>query len=477
MIRHVSEESILFIHILKWLFLSAAVGFFVGLVSTGFILLLTGVVDGGASVWWGSWLVPFGLALSAWVTSSLVPESGGQGVERVVRAIHLHSGKIRWPVIPAKICATLLTIGSGGSAGNVGPCVQIGSGLSAVIADCLRFEAQERKTLVICGLSAGFSAVFGTPLAGAIFGIEALAVGSLAYQVLFPSAIASIAGHLTASWVGMPPMNLHAHPFPHFDLSLLLSAILCGGVFGMLSLVFVECLDGVKRFRKLFSFSPVILGFLGGCLLLGIAKLVSPQVLGLGHTVIQQALQGAPLLWAIFLGKMITTSITLGFGGSGGIVLPICFVGATSGAAMGHLLNQDASLLAALGLAGLLAGAINTPLTATLLGLELFGLSSGPYLLLTCTIAFLFSGHRSAIPTQLLQLQKAPALSARLNQEIGPENFGEDTGQIPGPPDESNWAQQWRGKLFSFRGHSAVTKTPADQPPKPHDKQDESFLR
>ena len=421
MIRHLSEEAILFIHVLKWLILAATVGLLVGLTSTGFILLLSFVVQGVASVAWGFWLLPFGLALSAWVTTRLVPEAGGQGVERVIRAIHLQSGKISWPVIPAKICATILTIGTGGSAGNVGPCVQIGSGLAALVADCLRFEAQERKTLVICGLSAGFAAVFGTPLAGAVFGMEALFVGSLAYHVLFPSAVASLVGYLTATWIGMPSMDFHAHLFPHFDPGLLLLSLVAGGIFGLLALIFVECLNGVKRLTYILPGSSLVQAFFAGWLLLGLGNLISPHILGLGKDAIQEALQGGQILGALVLGKMLTTSVTLRFGGSGGIVLPICFIGATSGAVLGRMFDQDPSLFAALGFVGLLAGAINTPLTALLLGMELFGVTSGPYLLLTCTVAFLLSGHRSAIPTQLLQLQKAPALPVRINEEIGEE--------------------------------------------------------
>lgn len=165
--------------------------------------------------------------------------------------------------------------------------------------------------------------------------------------------------------------------------------------------------------------SAPLQGAIGGSLLLGIAWLVSPEVLGLGKETIQRALGGGTIVWALILGKMLTTAITLNTGGSGGIVLPICFVGATSGSALGWMLGQDPSLFAALGLTGLLAGAINTPITAVLLGLELFGISSGPYLLLSCMIAYLLSGHRSAIPTQLLQFTKAPALQASHHQEIG----------------------------------------------------------
>ena len=439
MIRQLSEEFTLFIHVTKWLLLASTVGLMVGLTSTGFVLFLNFVIDMIHGATWAYWLLPLGLALSAWLTSALIPEAGGQGVERVIRAIHLHSGKMRWQIIPAKIAATLLTIGTGGSAGNVGPCVQIGSGLSSLMADILQFDAPERKTLVICGLSAGFASILGTPLAGALFGIEALFVGSLAYQVLFPSVVAALVGYLTASFLGMPDMSFVASSFPTFDPSLLMLSLVGGVVFGIVSVVFVECLNGGKRLMYYFPASPPLYGALGGSLLLGIAWVASPEVLGLGTETIQRALNGGTIVWVLILGKILTTALTLNTGGSGGIILPICFIGATSGSALGWMLGQDPSLFAALGLTGLLAGAINTPITAVMLGLELFGIASGPYLLLSCTIAFLLSGHRSAIPTQLLQLTKAPALQASMNQEVGElEENGVDTQRKANEQGEGN---------------------------------------
>jgi H+/Cl- antiporter ClcA len=439
MIRQLSEEFTLFIHVTKWLLLASTVGLMVGLTSTGFVLFLNFVIDMIHGATWAYWLLPLGLALSAWITSALIPEAGGQGVERVIRAIHLHSGKMRWQIIPAKIAATLLTIGTGGSAGNVGPCVQIGSGLSSLMADILQFDAPERKTLVICGLSAGFASILGTPLAGALFGIEALFVGSLAYQVLFPSVVAALVGYLTASFLGMPDMSFVASSFPTFDPGLLMLSLVGGVVFGIVSMVFVECLNGGKRLMYYFPASPPLYGALGGSLLLGIAWVASPEVLGLGTETIQRALNGGTIVWVLILGKILTTALTLNTGGSGGIILPICFIGATSGSALGWMLGQDPSLFAALGLTGLLAGAINTPITAVMLGLELFGIASGPYLLLSCTIAFLLSGHRSAIPTQLLQLTKAPALQAPMNQEVGElEENGVDTQKKANEQGEGN---------------------------------------
>ena len=356
MIRQLSEESVLVIHVVKWLFLAAIVGILVGVSSTGFVLALDLVIDTLAQTTWAYWLLPLGLALSAWVTSALVPEAGGQGVERVIRAIHLHSGKMRWQVIPAKITATILTLGVGGSAGNVGPCVQIGSGLASFLAETLQFDSYDRKTLVICGLSAGFASIFGAPLAGALFGIEVLFVGSLAYQVLFPSAIAALVGHLMASFLGIPDMNFVAAPFPNVDATLLLLSLVSGGIFGMVSMMFVECLNGGKRLLYYFPASPPIQGAIGGLLLLGIAWMATPEVLGLGKETIQRALAGGSITWVLILGKILTTALTLNTGGSGGIVLPICFVGATSGSALGWTLGQDPSLFAALGFAGTVGG-------------------------------------------------------------------------------------------------------------------------
>jgi len=434
MIRQLSEEGTLFLHVVKWLFLAAIVGMLVGATSTGFVLFLNFVIDTVPGATWTYLLLPLGLALSAWLTSALVPEAGGQGIERVIRAIHLDSGKMRWQVIPAKIAATVLTIGVGGSAGNVGPCVQIGSGLSSFLGDMLQFDSYDRKTLVICGLSAGFASILGAPLAGALFGLEALFIGSVAYQVLLPSVVAALAGHLTASTLGMPDMDFVASPFPIFNSTLLLLSLLAGGIFGIIAMIFVECLNGGKRLLYYFPASPPLQGAIGGCLLLGIAWLASPEVLGLGKETIQRALEGGTIVWALILGKILTTTMTLNTGGSGGIVLPICFVGATSGSALGWVFGLDPSLFAALGLTGLLAGAINTPLTAFVLGLELFGLPGGPYFLLCCTIAYLLSGHRSAIPTQLLQFRKAPALRAQINQEIGELDSNEKNEE----PEEKN---------------------------------------
>ncbi|GJL55257.1 MAG: permease [Nitrospirales bacterium] len=428
--KHVTEECILLITVCKWLVLATGVGLLVGVSTTFFLEALQTILTETSHISYGLFLLPFGLSLSAWITSSLAPEAGGQGVERVIQAVHLRSGRIKAHVIPAKLVATLLTIGTGGSAGNVGPCAQIGGAVASWTADIFRFSDADRKTLVICGISAGFASVLGTPIAGAFFGVEALFVGALAYHVLLPSVIAAVVGHQVTLFFGVTFWTTPVEVVTHVSPLLFLWSILAGICFGLCALALIEAINLGKRTAFYTPLPPPLLAFLGGLVLLGVASISSMSVLGLGDHVIQQALAGQEVLWYLCILKIVTTSITLNFGGSGGVILPICFVGATAGSLFGHTFSLDTGVFAALGIAGLLAGAVNTPITAVLLSLEVFGIEIGVCAMVCCAISFLISGHRSAIPTQLLQLHKAPAIRAELNREVSETQFFVDEWEV-----------------------------------------------
>ncbi len=429
--KRVTEEFVLALNVAKWLFLATGVGLLVGLSTTIFLTALHSITTYVAlAPPYHHLLLPFGLAASAWITNSLAPEAGGQGVERVIQAVHLRSGHIKAQVIPAKFVATLLTISTGGSAGNVGPCAQIGGGVASWVAEMFRFSDDDRKTLVICGISAGFASVLGTPIAGAFFGVEALFVGALSYQVLLPSVIAAIVGYQVTLFFDISFWTSSLEISASVNHLVLLWSVLAGIVFGLCALLLIEGIQLGKHVAFQTKLPPPLLGFLAGFALLGIASLSSTRLLGLGDEVIQDMLAGHEIFWYAFFLKIVLTSITLNFGGSGGVILPICFVGAAAGSLFGHVLNLDAGLFAALGIAGLLAGAVNTPITAVLLALELFGVQIGTYAMVICAISFLISGHRSAIPTQLLQLHKAPGIRADLNQEISETQFYVDSWDV-----------------------------------------------
>ena len=146
--------------------------------------------------------------------------------------------------------------------------------------------------------------------------------------------------------------------------------------------------------------------------------LFSNRYLGLGLDTVELTLRGADTDWYAFLVKPIFTGITLGFGGSGGIVTPIFFVGSTAGAAFAHLMNLNVATFAAIGLVSVLAGAANTPIAASIMAIELFGPVIAPYATISCVVSFLMTGHRSVYPSQVLSISKSPSLKIELGREM-----------------------------------------------------------
>ena len=171
MFKRLEEPTILFISILKWVVLATIIGIIVGMGTTLFLKLLNSSMALTGQYRYYFLSIPAALFLRSILVRYLAPEAGGRGTEKVIEAVHKHSGNIKALVVPLKLVTTVLTIASGGSAGKEGPCAQIGAGLSSIFANLFRFAEGDRKKLVICGISAGFSSVFGTPIAGAIFGV------------------------------------------------------------------------------------------------------------------------------------------------------------------------------------------------------------------------------------------------------------------------------------------------------------------
>src|SRR5210317_928880 len=185
--KSITEESILLISIFKWFFIASLMGVVVGISTTLFLTCLNWSTSrlGGHSSYF--LLLPLALAASSYITKYLAPEAEGHGTEKVIEAVHRHDSKIKAIVVPVKLVTTIITLACGGSAGKEGPCAQIGGGLASTIGNLLKFDDADRRKLVICGISAGFSTVFGTPIAGAMFGLEVLFVGGIRYDVLLPT--------------------------------------------------------------------------------------------------------------------------------------------------------------------------------------------------------------------------------------------------------------------------------------------------
>lgn len=424
--KHITEQTVMFASITKWILISSLIGALIGAIVAGFLTILE-YFESHRSIlpFEYYYTLPFALVLTVVLVKKLAPTAEGHGTEKVIEAVHKNSGKIDIKVIPIKLLATVITIFSGGSVGKEGPGAQIGAASASFVATMFKFSKRDRKKMVICGISAGFASVFGTPLAGAIFGVEILIVGILMYDILLPSIVAGFSAFFVAKTFGVSYSYFDLAYYVTFDFDYILIAkvILAGIFFGLVSDFIITTLRYVHDLAKSIKVHYVLKAFLGGVLIVLLAMLFGDQYLGLGFETIKTSISSSTIdhesvPWYAFILKTIFTSLTLGFGGSGGVITPIFYMGATSGNFFGALVDSYIPLFAALGFVSVLAGTTSAPIAAMIMAVELFGINVAHYAALSIIIAFLMTGHRSVFPSQVLSMRKSEALDVTLGEEI-----------------------------------------------------------
>lgn len=359
----------------------------------------------------------------AGVAVALVYHWAGRSAEGgnnlIVEQIHRPGGGVPRRMAPMILGATLVTHLFGGSAGREGTAVQMGGGIAGWFCRALGLEAAAVRVMLMAGIAAGFGAVFGTPVAGAVFALEVLTVGRVELPALLPCLVASIAADQVCRAWGITHSHYQVSPgFPGglpFDLQpmLLLEVALAAVFFGVASRGFCELSHRATALaRRWIAYGP-LRPAVGGMLVIGLCSLSGTRdYLGLG---VWSPQPGAVTLESFFsstdphslswLWKGLFTVATLSFGFKGGEVTPLFFIGAGLGSEFAHLLGLPPVFFAALGFVAIFAGAANTPLACTLMGMELFGVEHALSLALACFVAFVVSGGRSGI----YHAQRVPA--------------------------------------------------------------------
>lgn len=408
------EESVIFFSVFRWLFFAVIIGMIVGSATAGFLWCIKWSGQATSFPFY-FWLLPVAMFLSIILVKYLAPDAKGHGTEKVIEAVHKDSGRIKPIVVPVKLVATLMTLAAGGSVGKEGPSAQIGAGLASLFSDVFKLIDRDRKKLVICGISAGFAAVFGTPIAGSVFGIEVLFIGAILYDVLLPSFVAGIIAYQTASYWGVTYLHQGLEIKPVFSNSFFIYILLAGIFFGLVSFLIIKTLKWTEDLARRIRLWEPLKGLIGGLFLVILTLIFSTRYLGLGLDSIKTVLEGYPIVWYAFLMKIIFTSVTLSFGGSGGIATPLFFIGATAGALFAHVLGLNIATFAAIGFVSVLGGAANAPLAASIMAIEMFGPQLASFAAIACVISYLITGHRSVYPSQVLSIRK----SAYINIELG----------------------------------------------------------
>ena len=401
---------------LKWLAILIPMAAVIGSASAFFLWALDAVTRFRFDHPWLLCLLPLGGFGVGWLYHHYGKSANG-GNNLLIDEIHQPAAGVPRRMAPLILLGTLITHLFGGSAGREGTAVQMGGSIAANFARVLKLDEASVRLLLMAGVAAGFGSIFGTPIAGAVFALEVLVIGRVQYDALVPCFIASV----SADWVchswGIGHTDYHVAVAPagfHLEPWLMAKVILAAMIFGGASMLFSESSHWLgaafKRHIPRAEFRPMV----GGLLVIGLFFLVgTPDYLGLGvignrpDAITLPAMFGSmPIPASAWLWKLVFTVVTLSAGFKGGEVTPLFFIGAALGNSLAVALGAPIDLFAALGFVAIFAGATNTPLASTILGMELFGAGNGLYIATACIVAYRFSGHSGIYSAQRLAIPK-----------------------------------------------------------------------
>lgn len=393
--------------LLKWGALGTAVGILSGTASAIFLISLNWATNFRLTNPLLLLLLPVAGLLIGWVYDRFAG-TAAQGNNLVIEEVNANQSQIPLRMAPLVLFGTIMTHLFGGSAGREGTAIQMGASLADGLRRLLHLSPEDRRLIIMAGISGGFGSVFGTPAAGFVFGMEVQSIGRIRYDGVIPCLVAAIVGDVVTRALGATHSHYPALSNPDVEPVLLLKVVFASLIFGLASILFVELTHGVKHLQARFIHYPPLRAFVGAVIIVALTLLLGTQdYLGLSLPLIQQSISGEGVAAFAFLLKIIFTAITLGSGFLGGEVTPLFVIGATLGYTLGHLLGVDPAFLASIGFVAVFAGASNTPLACSLMALELFGGGAPIYIIVGCIVAYLASGHRSIYVTQRIHMPKA----------------------------------------------------------------------
>jgi H+/Cl- antiporter ClcA len=402
----VAEHGRLIVHLVKWIVLGALVGALAGLAGAAFLVTLEWATDLRLDNAWLIGLLPIG-GLAVGLAYHYGGGDSSEGNNLIIDEIHEPRGWVPRRMAPLVFIGTVITQLFGGSAGREGTAIQMSGSLTDNASRVLRLNPADRRIMLISAIAGGFGAVFGVPLAGAVFALEVQAIGRMRYDALVPCLTASTIGALLVHALGVEHTPVPQLAHVPLDLALLGKVAVAGLVFGLVSVLFSELTHGLKRaYAALIPWVPAR-PLVGGLLIIAMTTAVGAQTYnGLSLGLIHAALFGGDVSGWAWLLKLLFTAVTLGALFQGGEVTPLFVVGATLGAALATVLGVPVTFLAALGYVAVFAGATNTPIACTVMGLELFGSGAAPYFAVACVVSYVFSSHRGIYTSQRLAVSK-----------------------------------------------------------------------
>lgn len=385
-------------YFIKWILISIVIGTIGGVAGSIFSLGVSWATGTREAHGWLLYLLPvMGLAI-VWLYHTF-NEEGNRGTNMVILAISSNE-KVTFATGPLIFLSTILTHLGGGSSGREGAALQLGGSIGNSLGNLLKLDEKDKKIAIMCGMSAVFAALFGTPVAAGIFSLEVVSIGVLYYAALVPCIFTSYIGVGIARWAGIPGESFPITEVPPVTIQTAVSivglGILCAGVSILLCIMLHR---SEHAYRKYFP-NPYIRILAGSIIFILLTLLVGTRdYCGSSMALIEESIEGHVRYEAFFL-KMVFTAVALGAGFKGGEIVPTLCVGATFGCLVGTLTGFSPSLCAACGMAALFAGVTNCPITSLVIALELFGYAGMEYFSIVIAVSFALSGYYGLYASQ-----------------------------------------------------------------------------
>lgn len=388
----------------KWVVFALIAGTLIGLVGTAFYYCLLLATDTREAHPWLLFLLPAG-GLFIVLFYRVLHEEKDTGTNLILSAIH-SGDHVPLRMAPSISLATLLTQLLGGSAGKEGAALQLGGSIGGALGKLFRFDEKDQHIMIMCGMSAAFSSLFGTPMAAAIFSMEVVSVGIMHYAALVPCVIASLTARGVASYFGIPSEHFEMPDIPSFSVLSAAEAAGLSVLAAFVSILFCVALhQSGYLFAKFFK-NPYLRIACGGVLIILLTLLVGDQRYnGSGIDQIGACFSGTADPYA-FLLKILFTAITIGAGYKGGEIVPTFYIGAAFGCLFSQLTGFHPGLSAAIGMTAVFCGVTNCPITSLLISFELFGYRGMPYFLLAAALSYMFSGYYGLYTSQKIIYSK-----------------------------------------------------------------------
>lgn len=393
--------------LLKWVFIAFLTGFIVGGISSMFSYTLSGVTKFREQNPWIFYFLPVAGLLIVFMYKKIGKEDGGTNqVFSTVRA----KDEVPFRSAPLIFISTALTHLVGGSAGREGAAIQLGGSIGNQLGRWMKLDDADMHVIVMCGMSAAFSALFGTPMAAAVFAMEVVSVGVMYYTALLPCVISSLIATNFAATMGINPEAFHVTGIPELTmwngLKMGVIALGCAG----LSTIFCMLLKlGGEQFRKYFKNSYLRVVVVGVVIILLTLALQTTDYMGAGTNLIEAAIEGGEVEPLSFFWKMILTVLTMKIGFRGGEIVPSFCIGATFGCVFGSISGLSPSLCAAAGMVAVFCGVTNCPITSALIAFELFGFEGASFYLIAVAVSYAASGYYSLYKDQTIVYSKYKA--------------------------------------------------------------------